>query len=194
MVIDAPLLDRLKPIAPDILSIDADAVAQVAKRRSVFAGLDKHPAAVAMAGERRAMVATAMRATIAPRHGWELIEDNLFSGAYEWLADDLIVKLSKTTPESREQAPKALLGVQESLLPDRPLAKAPRETVLIRLMGNPLEGASVDIVPVGPNGTTGLPVSLTAIAAAKTDRIPNTGKPAKPSVTLPGVRRASGLE
>jgi hypothetical protein len=189
MVIGRSLVERLKPIAPEILSEDAKAVARVAERKGFYAGLDKHPAAMAMAGDRRAVVATAMRATIAPRHGWVLIEDHFHSGAYEWIVGDLIVRLSKTTPESREENAKALLGIQDPLFKTAPHPKAPREEVLIRLNVNPLAGpTTVDVVPVGPRGETGTAIPLKAIAAASTERIP-TKTPAKPGVTLSGVRR-----
>lgn len=190
MVIERKLVECLEPIAAEILSEDAKAVAQVAERKGFYAGLDKHPAAMAMAGDRRAVVATAMRATIAPRHGWVLIEDHFHCGAYEWMVGDLIVRLSKTTPEAREEQAKALLGISEPLFEAPPHPKAPRDVVLIRLNGNPLAGpTTVDVMPVGPRGETGSAVPLRALAAATTEHIPNTKTPAKPSVTLPGVRR-----
>lgn len=196
MVMDMRHVERLKPIAPEILSVDATVLAQITERKNFYAGLDKHPAAMAMAGDRRAVVATNMRTTIAPRHGWELIEDNLLSGAYEWLVDDeLIVRLSKTTPESRAEHVRALAGIQDTLFRTKPLAKAPREVLLIRLIGNPLDGEpTVDVAPVSPQGKVGVGIPLKAIAAASTDRIPNTKTPDKPSVTLPGVRRVAKSE
>lgn len=183
-------------MAAAILAEDVRASTQVAERKSVYASLDPQPAAVAMANERRAIVATAMRKEIAPAAGWTLIEDNLRSGAYEWIAaDGVAVRLSKTTPESRlQEAAKALQGIQSELIEFAPPPEGQRETVLIRLMGNPLSEASVDVIPVSRKGVRASAIPLKAIATMKTERFPDTSTPKKTSVTLPGVRHAAESE
>jgi hypothetical protein len=188
-VISEPHLIRLlRPAAAPILEADATAITQLNQRKSVFSALDKQPAAAAMAGERRAMVATTMRKTIAPELNWELIEDNLQCGAYEWLVDGVTVRLSKTTRASRQEAAKVLLGIQGELFSTVAHPGGPRDEVLIRLMGNVLVGASVDAVAVGANGdTSGAVIPLQAIAVAETVPIEGTREPATPKVTLPGV-------
>lgn len=183
-------------MAAAILAADARATAQVAERKSIYASLDHQPAAAAMANERRAMVATEMRKEIAPGAGWTLVEDNLASGAYEWIADEgVAVRLSKTTPESRlKEAAKALQGVQSELIELPPPPEGPSETVLIRLMGNPLSEVSVDVVPVRRKGVRASAIPLKAIATIKTERFRNGSTPTKPVVKLPGVRRAAESE
>ena len=155
----------------------------------MFAALDKQPAAAAMANERRAIVATAMRTTIAPAAGWTLIEDNFMSGAYEWLVGDVVLRLSKTNRESRLAA--ALQGVQVPLFESSAAPSAPRDEAMIRLMGSPINGASVDVVAIGMSGAVSTPLPLRAIAAMQTAKIPNTGAPAAPRVTLPRTRRSA---
>lgn len=144
-----------------------------------------------MASERRAIVATEMRTTIAPEFGWTLIEDNLKCGAYEWLVSDVVIRLSKTNRVARLEAVAALLGIQGALFEMAAHPSAPHDEVLIRLMGNAIDGASVDVVPVGQHGSVSTPLPLKAIAATQTGQIPNTGGPAKTSVTLPGTRRSA---
>ncbi|HEU4737129.1 MAG TPA: hypothetical protein VFS48_08915 [Solirubrobacterales bacterium] len=183
-------------MAAAILAEDAKATGQVAERKSVYASLDPQPAAAAMANERRAIVATAMRKEIAPAAGWTLIEDNLRNGAYEWIAaDGVAVRLSKTTPESRlQEAAKALQGVQSQLIELPPPPDEQRETILLRLMGNPLSEVSVDVIPVSRKGVRASAIPLKAIATMKTERFQSGSLPTKPSVTLPGVRRAAESE
>jgi hypothetical protein len=192
MVASERLIELLQPAAPAILEADARAVAHVAERKHAFAALDKQPASAAMAGERRAIVATEMRTVIAPKLGWVLVEDHLKWGAYEWVVgDDILIRLSKTTRESRLEAVATLLGIQGALFETAPHPAAPRDQVLIRLMGNPLVGASVDVVPVARDErpTTALP--LRAVAATQAVAIPNAGVPAKTTVSLPSTRRST---
>jgi hypothetical protein len=136
-----------------------------------------------------------MRAQIAPALGWELIEDHLASGGYEWLVDGSVtVRLSKTTPESRREAARQqLLGVQPELehflLPPPPRRSSVGEAVLIRLNGDPLGQAGVDVIAAGPKGPLGAAVSLRAIAEMQVEEIrPAAAKPAKTKVSLPGAR------
>lgn len=144
-----------------------------------------------MASERRAIVATEMRKTIAPELGWRLIEDNLPCGAYEWLVGSVMIRLSKTNRESRLEAVAALLGIQAPLFEMAAHPSAPRDEVLIRLMGSAIDGANVDVVPMTQDGSISTPLPLKAIAATQTGQIPNTGVPEKTSVTLPGRRRSA---
>jgi hypothetical protein len=189
MISSPRLIELLQPAATSILSADATAIARLAERRSAFAGLDHQPVAAAMAGERRAIVATEMRTVIAPSLGWTLVEDNLACGAYEWLVSDVAVRLSKTTRASRLEAAKALLGIQDTLFETTADPAGPRDEVLIRLMGNALKEASVDVIPVGHDGSLSTAIPLKAIATVQVERIPSTDAPAKTSVTLPGTRR-----
>ena len=191
MISNERLIELLQPAASAILSADAAAIARLAERKSALAGLDHQPAAAAMASERRAIVATEMRATIAPALGWTLVEDNLSCGAYEWLIDDVTIRLSKTTRASRLEAAKALLGIQGTLFKTTADPAGPGDEALIRLMGNALTEASVDVVAVGQDGSLSTAISLKAIATVQVERIPSTGAPAKTSVTLPGTRRRS---
>jgi hypothetical protein len=191
MVATDRLIRLVQPFAADFLAIDANAIAWVRTNQSAYAGQDHQPAATAAAMQRRSFVATEVRKLIDTKMGWPLNEETLPCGGYEWLPDGVSVRLSKTTPESRLEETKALLGVQSELLsPDEaPLRDDQREIVLIRLMGNPLEKATVDVVSLADNGRHGVAVPMSAIAAANLDRLPSTGTPAKTSVTLPGERR-----
>lgn len=188
---DADLIQIVRPVAADLFALDVQISAEILKRRGSLAGLDNHPVASAVANERRAMVGTELRKTIAPNAGWVLVEDNLASGAYEWLVGDYAVRLSKTTPESRqkEAAAKVFQGTQGALFSMAPVSGSKRETALIRLMGNPLAEASIDAIWAEKKGASAIP--LRAIAAGETERFRGTATPPKPSVTLPGrVRRA----
>jgi hypothetical protein len=193
MVISKRLIHQLQPIAADILGFDAAAIAHVKARQSDYAGYDQQPGAAALAMERRAYVATETRKFIAAKLGWPLNERTLPCGGYEWLPDGWSIRLSKTTPESRLEEAKALMGVQEELLSpaDAPVPEDRREVVLIRLMGNPLAKPKVDVLSLADDGLHGTAVPLSAIAAASTERFPSTGSPAKTSVTLPGVQRGT---
>lgn len=191
MVATERLIRLVHPFAADFLGIDADAVKWVKENQRVYAGFDRQPVAAAAAMQRRAFVATEVRKLIETKMGWPLNEDKLPCGGYEWLPDGLSVRLSKTTPESRLEETKALLGVQGELLgpSEAPIADDQREIVLIRLMGNPLEKPTVDVVSLADSGRHGVAVPMSAIAAAAMDRLPSTGRPAKTSVTLPGRQR-----
>lgn len=195
MVADERIINILKPVAAEILGADAEILADLLKRKSVYAGYDHQPGATAMANERRAHVATKMRTVIAPRYGWVLVEDHVASGAYEWRVDGFTVRVSKTTPESRqEEAAKTLLAVQPSLFEILPVPATSTETVLIRLRGNPLTRPTVDVISMHSKGAAPSAISLKAIAAANVERLPATSTPGKPRVTLPGVRRAAESE
>jgi hypothetical protein len=194
MVATERMIDIVRPAAPLILATDEDAISGLARQRRMFAGADQQPVAVALAALRRMLVATALRAEIAPALGWELIDEHLGCGAYEWLVDGSVtVRLSKTTPESRrEAAAKQILGVQPELehfiLPAPTRSSSSDEAFLIRLNGDPLTSASVDVVAAGPKGPVGAAVSLRAIAEMETEEIrPAAPAPSKPKVSLPGA-------
>lgn len=192
MISDEQVIQVVKPAASAILGVDVAAVARLAERKSAFAALDPQPAAMAMAGERRAMVATKLRANIAPELGWTLIEDNLACGAYEWLAGEVIVRLSKTTRASRFDAFKVCYGVQGSLFETTAHPNSPRDEVLIRLMGSVLTETSVDAAAVRPDGRPSTAIPLKAIAEAQVERMPATGTPpGKTTVRLPGQQRSA---
>jgi hypothetical protein len=192
MVTDERIIALFKPVAAEILAADADAVAQLSKSRELFSGLDAQPAAVAMASQRRALVATRMHRLVAPAAGWKQVDDNFSCGAYEWIGPEgEFIRLSKTTPETRKlEAAKALQGVQVQLIESPPSPSSDsRETILIRLMGNPLTDASVDVVCVGRKGVRTSAIPLAAIAAFSTQAFPGAAQPAKAKVTLPGGRQ-----
>jgi hypothetical protein len=191
MVSDLRVIELLQPAVSEILSADAKAIAVLAQRKSDFAGLDSQPASTTMALERRARVATEMRTTIAPKLGWTLIEDNLPCGAYEWLAEDVVIRLSKTTRASRIEAFKACFGIQDTLFVTTASPAGPRDEVLIRLQGNALKGASIDAAAVRSDGHLSTTIPLKVIAAIQTSRITTVGEPEKTTVTLPGVRRSA---
>ncbi len=192
MVTDERIIDLFKPVAADILAADADAVAQLSASRELFSGFDAQPAAVAMASHRRAFVATQMHRTVAPAAGWKQIDDNFSCGAYEWIGPNgEFIRLSKTTPEARKlEAAKALQGVQVQLIESAP-SPSPglRETILIRLMGDPLRDPSVDVVCVGRKGVQTSAIPLAAVAVFETQAFPGAVQAAKAKVTLPGGRR-----
>lgn len=192
MVLPERVIHLFQPIASGILDIDAAAIARVSSRRRVFAGYDHQPGEAALAMERRAYVVTEARKLIATEVGWPLNEKKLPCGGYEWLPDGLSVRLAKTTPESRREEAKALIGIQGEFdlgLPE-PTPEDSREAILIRLMGT-LDRPKVDVLLLGDDGVHGLAVPLSAIAKANTEQLPNTGKPKKANVTLPGERRIS---
>jgi hypothetical protein len=194
MVTSERLIKIIRPLAAETLGFDAAAVKHVKDRSGGYAGLDPQPAAAAMAMERRAYVVTELRKFIAGRLGWSVNEKKLPCGGYEWFPEDgLAVRLAKSTPESRQEAAMQLLGIQGEFalqLPPPKVADDEREVILIRLMGNPLNSPSVDVVPLKENGKHGPAIPLLAIAQASTERLPSTGTPpAKTTVTLPGDRR-----
>jgi hypothetical protein len=193
MTSDPQLIELFLPAASAILDVDARAVAQVAARREVYSNLDAQPGATAMALERRAIVATEMRKVIAPDLGWVLVEEHLESGAYEWIVGRTIVRLSKTNRDSRLEDAKAALrrqGVQGTLFNAVAHPAGPRDEVMIRLLGNALRGASVDVVALKPPSELGTPILLRTIAEMQTERIVPASAP-KPRITVPGTRRTS---
>ena len=101
MISDLELVEVVQPAVAAVLDTDAVVLAQIAERRHVYASMDPQPAATAMALERRAFVATEMRKNIGPSCGWELIEEHLESGAYEWVAG---------TPSCASQRPTGIPG------------------------------------------------------------------------------------
>jgi hypothetical protein len=191
MVIPQRVISLIQPIAPGILAIDAAAVARVKTRRSDFASYDRQPGIAALAMERRAYVVTEARKLIASEVGWPLNEKRLPCGGYEWLPKGVSVRLSKTTPESRREEAKALLGIQGELDLGIPApAEDRREEILIRLMGS-VDRPKVDVLLLAADGTHGVAVPMSAIAAADTKRFTGTAMPSKTTVTLPGKRRDS---
>lgn len=185
---DARLIKALQPVAAEVLSEDAAARAAIALRKGDLAGFDNHGVKSSVAMERRVRVGTALRKAIAPQAGWTLVEENHASGAYEWHFDDLAIRLSKTTPESR-QAEAAKHFPQGTLFELPPVPGEKRPTILIRLLGSPIEdNATVDAVWADTKGAAAIP--FPTIAKSITERLPTTATPpAKPTVTLPGVRR-----
>jgi hypothetical protein len=191
MISDPQLINVVQPVVAALLDSDARALAQVSARREVYASMDSQPAATAMALERRALVATELRRDIAPGCGWELVTEHLESGAYEWLAGKTLVRLSKTNRESRLEDVRASLGLQglqDTLFETTAHAGGPRDEILLRLMGNALQGASVDAVALGARGQLGTPIPLRTIAKMQVERVAPASAP-KARISLPGVRR-----
>ncbi len=187
---DARLIKVLQPVAAKVLGEDAAAQQAISPRKGDVAGFDIHGIKSSVAMERRSRVGTALRKTIAPTVGWTLVEDHRASGAYEWHFEDLAIRLSKTTPESRRaEAARHFFGPQEALFEVPPAVGEKRPTILIRLMGNPLDGdATVDAIWADMKRARAIP--LHAIAKSATTQLPTTGQPAaKPTITLPGTRR-----
>jgi hypothetical protein len=184
MISEPQVIDLLGPAAASILSADATAISRLLERKSAFADLDHQPAMTAMANERRAIVATDMRKLIAPEHRWELIDDHLLSGAYEWRVKDVVVRLSKTTETSRQRA-SAWRGPQAVLFETK--AERGRDIVLIRLMGNVFTGATIDVARLEQDGSIATAIPLTSIAATQTVALPATPEPARTTVRLPGA-------
>jgi hypothetical protein len=188
---EARLIQVLQPVAADILTEDADASAALASRKGALAGFDTHGIRSGVAMERRSRVGTALWKTIAPRAGWVPVEKHHASGSYEWRVGDFTVRLSKTTPEARQaEAAKHFTGPQEALFEMQPpVSGEKRPTILIRLMGNPLEdNAKVDAIWADMKEAR--PIPLRAIAKSTTETLPTSATPpAKTTVTLPGVRR-----
>jgi hypothetical protein len=194
MISEPQLIELLQPAVSAILEVDAKAVTQVANRREVYSNLDPQPAATAMALERRAIVATEMRRQIAPEFGWILIEENLESGAYEWLVGNTVVRLSKTNRESRLEDAKAALrrqGVQGTLFDATTHPAGPRDEVMIRLLGNALRSTTVDAVALKSRGELGTPILLRTIAEMNVEHVVPASAPRKVRITVPGTRRTS---
>jgi hypothetical protein len=189
MVVPKRVIYLIQPIAAGILEIDEAAVTRVKGRRSDFAGYDRQPGVAALAMERRAYVVTEARKLIATKVGWPLNEKKLPCGGYEWMPDGASVRLSKTTPESRREEAKALLGIQDELDLGiaEPAREDHREAILIRLMGT-LDRPKVDVLLLSDDGVHGTAVPMDAIAAASIERLPGAATPSKTTVTLPGKR------
>lgn len=185
------LIELIRPGATDILGIDAQAVQQTGGRKEAFAGLDRQPAATAMAAERRAIVATELRSVIAPKLGWTLIEDYVKCGAYEWIAGSVTIRLSKTTRAMRleELGHTMPPNIQGTLFKMAAHQAGPRDEVLIRLMGGVFTTPYVDVVSRQPNGELGHPISLKYIAESQTTPLPSSGSPLKARLSIPGVQR-----
>lgn len=172
------------PIAADILEADANAVADIVSRRTRYEAYDFQPSATAMATERRAAVATALRAKVGPSVGWELNAEAYESGGYEWVIDGgEVVRLAKTTPESRRHRVFASAGIQDTLF-TQPKPIGGGEILLIRLNGNPLHAASVDVVNIDPTGKPWNSVDMKHLAELAVSAIPRKAPP-KPTVGLP---------
>lgn len=196
MVSSARVIALLRPVAPEILAADDAAIAKLNGRKAELAGLDRQPAAASLAFERRAIVGTRMRRSIAPSFDWEQADDDR-AGAYAWrTADrigDVIIRMAKTTAESRREDAKALLGIQDTLfeLPAHPESEG--DVVLIRLMGGVFTGASVDVVAVGARGALGPAIPLRAIASGAASQLLTGRVPQKTGIRLPpgiGIRRS----
>lgn len=188
---DARLIKVLQPVAAEVLSEDGAAGASIALRKGDLADLDNHGVKTSVAFERRTRVGTALRKTIAPRAGWTLVEENHACGAYEWHFEDLAIRLSKTTPESRQaEAAKHFFGPQGALFELPPTAGEKRPTILIRLMGSHIgDNATVDAIWADVKGAMAIP--FPTIAESVTERLPTTATPpAKPTITLPRRRDA----
>src|SRR5262249_13171158 len=148
MISQARLLEVVTPIAPIVLGADARAIGRLAPRKAEFADLDWQPVAATLANARRAYVATDMRSSMAT-FAWDLNDEHLASGKYEWLKPDVAMRLSKTTPRSRAEDAAAALGlqgVQGGLFATTADADTERDTFLVRLMGNVFDRAWVDVV------------------------------------------------
>jgi hypothetical protein len=155
----------LAPAAAAILAADAKALELVRARKDQYALYDAQPAAAAMAGERRASVATTMRTSIAPRHGWALRTEHLESGAYEWdIEGGALLRLSKTTRESRQDAALASMGIQSVLFEMARPANSGADLLLVRLIGNPLGVATVDVAHVDSHGRVLFRIPMVTIA------------------------------
>lgn len=181
------------PAAAALLEADADAIRCVTDRRDEFVLLDPQPAATAMAARRRAEVATKLRTQIAPRQGWSLRSEHLAAGAYEWETEDgVLVRLSKTTRESRQEAALASLSVQASLFELPRVASDAEDILLMRLNGNPLMTPSMDVAQVTPSGEVVYRIAVATIARSTTEPVAGTNVPST-QVRLPGEkRRANG--
>ncbi|MCK9250333.1 MAG: hypothetical protein M0P31_15340 [Solirubrobacteraceae bacterium] len=143
----------LSPVAPTLLSADAHALAQVRERRDVYAVQDRAVMAQAVAMERRMLVATAARQQISG-NGWTFDDEYEAAGGYRWLVDDdAIVRLSKTTREKRASKSAAYQPMLDGFREDE-LDHPDRETILIRLDGEPLGDARVTAALLKDDGRT----------------------------------------
>jgi hypothetical protein len=197
MISQARLIEVAAPIAPLVLSADARAIARLAQRKEGYAGLDWQPVAAALASERRAIVATDMRASMAA-FAWDLNGEHLASGAYEWFKPDVAMRLSKTTPRSRAEDAAAALGlqgVQGGLFATTADADIERDTFLVRLMGNVFDRAWVDVVALSNDGRAAYQIPLQAIARMGTEQI-GAAEPAEAEIELPRVAlpKARGID
>lgn len=197
MLSQSRLSGMFAPMADRLLAIDASAVTEVLERRPYFAAMDAQPGAAAMAMVRRGSVATAMRPLCAEQPDWKLRKDHLASGAYEWeVGDDVLVRLSKTTKETRRDREQVLAApvADSTLFGEREVARESRDVVLIRLDGNPLHRVSVSVALLKPSGKVAFAVSLQAIAKVNAERLVGEQVAPKTDIRLPqdGRRRASG--
>jgi hypothetical protein len=188
MISPALALQLLAPAASAILEADANALSAIKARSDEFVLWDPQPASVVMANQRRAAVATAMRTTIAPRHGWELRTEHLESGAYEWeLEPGVVLKLSKTTRESRQEAALAAAGVQT--LFDLPRsANASDEVLLVRLEGNAMRLPVIDLAHIDSRGRVRYYIPMQTIAASAVEQITPLAAP-RAKVELSGDKK-----
>jgi hypothetical protein len=168
--------------AADILAADAKALRLVRARKDQYALYDAQPAAAAMAGERRASVATTMRTSIAPRYGWILRTEHFESGAYEWdLEEGVLLRLSKTTRESRQDAALASMRIQSALFDMGRPADSEADILLVRLMGSPLGAATVDVAHIDTHGRVRFALPMVTIAKSL---VGATDKHELPSATV----------
>jgi hypothetical protein len=185
------IIELLAPAAAAILAADADAVAAIKSRKDELIILDSQPAAAAMANERRARVATRMRTEIAPRHDWTLRDEHLSYGAYEWeLPHGVVLRLSKTTPASRQEAALSSMGidVQASLFPLPRTVDDADDVILLRLNGNALYSTTVDVANVDARGEVEFRLLLKTIAKSAAAQMPAPAKP-QTKVELPADQR-----
>ncbi|MFA4927651.1 MAG: hypothetical protein WC558_03990 [Patulibacter sp.] len=185
----------LAPVADAILAADAVAVAEVLRRREYFAAMDRQPGSAAMAMERRGSVVTAVRGLCAGQSDWKLRRTHLSSGAYEWeVGDDGLVRLSKTTKESRQEQVLSQPVADTTLFGEDEVVREDRDVILIRLDGNPLSGVSVSAALLKPSGKVHFSVPLQAIAKSTADDLVQDRTAPKTDIRLPQVerRRASG--
>ncbi len=185
------VITLLAPAADAILAIDADAIQRIKSRRDELVLLDSQPAAAAMANERRAIVATRMRTDIAPRHGWTLRPEHYACGAYEWeLGDGVVLRLSKTTPASRQEAALSSMGVdvQSTLFPLPRASDDMDDVILLRLNGNVLYSPTVDAANVDSRGEVEFRIPMPTIASTVVSQLPATAKP-QTTVELPADKQ-----
>lgn len=135
----------LAPHVLDIVALHDEVNGRIVSRRREFVALDSHQRKVRTSAERRAHVATGMRALLDGADGWSLRRDYLDSGRYEWdVEDDLAVRLAKRLPV--DEQPPALTTASMKLFEEDAGPRLERDRLLIRLLGDPLYGsASIDV-------------------------------------------------
>jgi hypothetical protein len=166
------MLTVLSPAAADILAVDADAIRRLSPQQDEFALCDHQPTAAAVANFRRAIVATAMRTKIAPRLGWTFRDQHFESGQYEWeVGGGVVVRLSKTTKETRQTAVLAAMGVQTSMFP---LPEPPTDTddvILVRLNGSVFANPTIDAASLNAAGNVEYHYNMKTIAKATVETV-----------------------